>query len=324
MLLVTGGAGYIGSHVALELMRRGREVVVFDDLSRGHRDLVGKALFEEGDLKDLSRVRAVFGKYPIDGVLHFAARSLVGESMAEPLDYYRNNVAGTIDLLTAMKEHGVGRIVFSSTAAVYGEPERVPIDEDAPKRPTNVYGDTKWFIEKMLQNLNRAYGLKSVSLRYFNAAGADPSGLTGEDHTPETHLVPVALDVAMGRREKLQVYGTDYPTPDGTCVRDYVHATDLAQAHVLALERLEAGQAECEAFNLGNGKGFSVLEVVESVRRITGHSLPTEFSGRRAGDPAILVASSRLAESQLGWRQEFADIDVIVETAWKWQRGRGK
>ena len=324
MLLVTGGAGYIGSHVALELMRRGREVVVFDDLSRGHRDLVGKALFEEGDLKDLSRVRAVFGKYPIDGVLHFAARSLVGESMAEPLDYYRNNVAGTIDLLTAMKEHGVGRIVFSSTAAVYGEPERVPIDEDAPKRPTNVYGDTKWFIEKMLQNLNRAYGLKSVSLRYFNAAGADPSGLTGEDHTPETHLVPVALDVAMGRREKLQVYGTDYPTPDGTCVRDYVHATDLAQAHVLALERLEAGQAECEAFNLGNGKGFSVLEVVESVRRITGHPLSTEFSGRRAGDPAILVASSRLAESQLGWRQEFADIDVIVETAWKWQRGREK
>lgn len=324
MLLVTGGAGYIGSHVTLELMRRKREVVVFDDLSRGHRDLVGKALFEEGDLKDLSRIRAVFGKYPIDGVLHFAAKSLVGESMAEPLDYYRNNVAGTIALLTTMKEHSVDRIVFSSTAAVYGEPERVPIEEDAPKRPTNVYGDTKWFIEKMLQNLNRAYDLKSVSLRYFNAAGADPGGAAGEDHTPETHLIPVALDVALVKREKLTLYGSDYPTPDGTCVRDYVHVSDLAQAHVLALERLEAGQAECEAFNLGNGKGFSVLEVVEAIRRITGHSIPTEFSGRRAGDPAVLVASSELAESLLGWRPKFANIDVIVETAWKWQRNRGK
>lgn len=322
MLLVTGGAGYVGSHVALELRRSGRDVVIFDDLSRGHRDLAGSSIFEEGDLKDLFRIREIFNKYQIGGVLHFAAKSLVGESMAEPLDYYRNNVTGTINLLTVMQEHHVDRLVFSSTAAVYGEPETIPIKENAVKKPTNVYGETKWFIELMLQNLNRACGLKSISLRYFNAAGADPGGLVGEDHAPETHLIPIALDVALGRREKLQVFGTDYPTPDGTCVRDYVHVTDLANAHLLALERLEGKKGGCEAYNLGNGKGFSVCDVIEAVRRVTGHIIPLEFAKRRAGDPAVLVASSSLAEEVLGWKQQFSDIDIIVKTAWNWHQKR--
>ena len=322
MLLVTGGAGYIGSHVALELRRRGRQVVIFDDLSKGHRDLAGDAPFEEGDLKNLSRLREVFTQYTIEGVLHFAAKSLVGESMAKPLDYYRNNVVGTINLLAAMGEHGVKRMVFSSTAAVYGEPETTPIYEDAVLKPTNVYGDTKLFIEGMLRNLHRAAGLESVSLRYFNAAGADPSGAVGEDHTPETHLIPIALDVALGKREKLQIFGNDYPTPDGTCLRDYVHVTDLASAHVNAIERLEAGEGGCESFNLGNGKGFSVLEIIDSVRKVTGHPIPVEFSDRRPGDPAVLVASSKKAEETLGWQRNFPGIEEIVSTAWQWHKKR--
>ncbi len=322
MLLVTGGAGYIGSHVALELRRRGRETLIFDDLSKGHRDLAGDAPFEEGDLKNLSRVREIFAKNPIEGVLHFAAKSLVGESMAVPLDYYRNNVAGTVNLLTAMGEHGVKRMVFSSTAAVYGEPETTPIYEDAVLKPTNVYGDTKLFIESMLKNLHRAKGLCSTSLRYFNAAGADPSGSVGEDHTPETHLIPIALDVALGKRQKLQIFGNDYPTPDGTCLRDYVHVTDLAAAHVKAIERLEAGEGGCEAFNLGNGKGFSVLDIIDSVRKVTGHPIPAEYSGRRPGDPAVLVASSKKAEQILGWQRAYPGIEEIVSTAWNWHRKR--
>jgi len=322
MLLVTGGAGYIGSHVALELRRRGHETLIFDDLSKGHRDLAGDAPFEEGDLKNLSRVREIFAKYPIEGVLHFAAKSLVGESMAMPMDYYRNNVVGTINLLTAMEEHGVKRMVFSSTAAVYGEPETTPIYEDAVLKPTNVYGDTKLFIESMLKNLHRAEGLCSISLRYFNAAGADPSGEVGEDHTPETHLIPIALDVALGKREKLQIFGNDYPTPDGTCLRDYVHVTDLASAHVKAIERLEAGKGGCEAFNLGNGRGFSVLEIIEAVRKVTGRPIPVEFSGRRPGDPAVLVASSRRAEETFGWQRAYPGIEEIVSTAWHWHKKR--
>jgi len=322
MLLVTGGAGYIGSHVALELRRRGYETLIFDDLSKGHRDLAGDAPFEEGDLKNLSRVREIFAKYPIEGVLHFAAKSLVGESMAMPMDYYRNNVVGTINLLTAMEEHGVKRMVFSSTAAVYGEPETTPIYEDAVLKPTNVYGDTKLFIESMLKNLHRAEGLCSISLRYFNAAGADPSGAVGEDHTPETHLIPIALDVALGKRQKLQIFGNDYPTPDGTCLRDYVHVTDLASAHVKAIERLEAGKGGCEAFNLGNGRGFSVLEIIEAVRKVTGRPIPVEFSGRRPGDPAVLVASSRRAEETFGWQRAYPGIEEIVSTAWHWHKKR--
>ncbi len=322
MLLVTGGAGYIGSHVALELRRRGHETLIFDDLSKGHRDLAGDAPFEEGDLKNLSRVREIFAKYPIEGVLHFAAKSLVGESMAMPMDYYRNNVVGTINLLTAMEEHGVKRMVFSSTAAVYGEPETTPIYEDAVLKPTNVYGDTKLFIESMLKNLHRAEGLCSISLRYFNAAGADPSGEVGEDHTPETHLIPIALDVALGKRQKLQIFGNDYPTPDGTCLRDYVHVTDLSAAHVKAIERLEAGKGGCEAFNLGNGRGFSVLEIIEAVRKVTGRPIPVEFSGRRPGDPAVLVASSRRAEETFGWQRAYPGIEEIVSTAWHWHKKR--
>jgi UDP-glucose 4-epimerase len=322
MLLVTGGAGYIGSHVALELRRRGRETLIFDDLSKGHRDLAGDAPFEEGDLKNLSRIREIFTRHPIDGVLHFAAKSLVGESMAMPMDYYRNNVVGTINLLTVMGEHGVRRMVFSSTAAVYGEPETTPIYEDAVLKPTNVYGDTKLFIESMLKNLHRADGLCSISLRYFNAAGADPSGAVGEDHTPETHLIPIALDVALGKRQKLQIFGNDYPTPDGTCLRDYVHVTDLAAAHVKAIERLEAGEGGCEACNLGNGRGFSVLEIIEAVRKVTGHPIPAEYSARRPGDPAVLVASSKKAEKILGWQRAYPGIEEIVSTAWQWHKKR--
>ena len=324
LLLITGGAGYIGSHVVLGLLDRGREVLVLDNLSRGHEDLVGKALFEECDLRDLAQVRKVLGKYPIDGVLHFASLSLVGDSMSDPHYYYRNNIGGTMNMITAMLEAGVERIVFSSSAAVYGEPRVMPIREEAPKAPTNPYGETKLFIESMLRRSFEAYGIKSVSLRYFNAAGADPKGRTGEDHHPETHLVPLALDAVLGKVEALTVYGNDYPTHDGTCIRDYVHVSDLADAHIEALEGLEKGNLGCEAFNLGNGKGFSVLEIVSAVRSVTGRGFPLKFTSRRPGDPAVLVASSARAERELGWKRRFTDIDEIIETAWRWHQKRFK
>jgi UDP-glucose 4-epimerase len=322
LLLVTGGAGYIGSHLVLGLLDQGREVLVLDNLSRGHRELTGKAVFEEADIRDLSQIRRILKKYPVDGVLHFAALSLVGDSMSDPQSYYRNNIGGTMNIITSMLEAGIDRIVFSSSAAVYGEPRALPVNEEAPKVPTNPYGETKLFIESMLRRSFEAYGIRSVSLRYFNAAGADPLARTGEDHSPETHLVPIALDAVLGRVEELKVYGNDYPTHDGTCVRDYVHVTDLADAHIRALEGLEKGAFGCEAFNLGNGKGFSVLEIVSAVRSVTGRGFPLRFAPRRPGDPAVLVASSAKAEKELRWKRRFKDMDEIIETAWKWHQKR--
>jgi len=321
MLLVTGGAGYIGSHTVRSLRARGYDTVVLDNFVKGHRDLVFGPLVE-GDLRDEALLDGLFEKYPVDGVVHFAAFSLVGESMVDPEAYVTNNVGGTLALLRAMRRAGVARFVLSSTAAVYGEPLQIPIDEEAPTRPTNPYGETKLFIETVCRRYAAAYGLGAIFLRYFNAAGADPEGRTGEHHVPESHLIPLLLDVALGRRASLTVYGSDYPTPDGTCVRDYVHVTDLAEAHVRAVERLEKGGGAAEAFNLGNGRGYSVAQVVEEVRRVTGHPIPVTPGERRPGDPAVLVASSARAEEVLGWRQRYADLSAIVDTAWAWHRRR--
>lgn len=321
MLLVTGGAGYIGSHTVRVLRARGYETLVFDNFVKGHRDLVfGPSL--EGDLRNELLLDELFRRHQIDGVVHFAAFSLVGESMVDPESYVANNVEGTLTLLRAMRRAGVSRFVLSSTAAVYGQPDVVPIDENAPTVPTNTYGETKLFVERVCRRYAAAYGLKAVFLRYFNAAGADPEGWTGEHHVPETHLIPLLLDVALGRRENITVYGDDYPTADGTCIRDYVHVMDLADAHVRAVEYLERRGAGAEAFNLGNGRGASVAQVVEAVRAVTGHAVPVIRGERRPGDPAVLVASSAQAEQVLGWHQHHAALETIVETAWYWHRRR--
>ena len=322
MILVTGGAGYIGSHVVLELVRTGKEVIVLDNLSRGHKELAFGDVFEEGDLQNFSFVDHVFKKYNVEAVVHFAASSLVGESMTSPEDYYYNNIFGSLNLLRAMRMNDVHRIVFSSTAAVYGEPENVPISESEELIPTNVYGETKLFIESMLERYSHAYGLNSIAFRYFNAAGADAEGRTGEDHIPETHLIPIILDVALGKRENITVFGNDYPTSDGTCIRDYIHVTDLASAHVLGLEKLLSGQPGKSSYNLGNGKGYSVFQIIESVREVTQKKIPVVEGKRRQGDPAVLVASSAKAESQLGWVQKHTDIKEIVSTAWNWHQRR--
>jgi UDP-glucose 4-epimerase len=322
MILVTGGAGYIGSVTSLALMEAGFRVCVLDDFSKGHRDLVFSTHLEEGDLTDRAFVDRVFDGHPIEAVIHFAAKSLVGESMGDPDPYYRTNLVGTINLLSAMRRTGVGKFVLSSTAAVYGEPESVPIPETALVAPTNVYGETKAFLESALRREHHAYGLKSVSLRYFNAAGADPEARTGEDHSPESHLIPILLDAALGRRDGVKLFGDDYPTPDGTCIRDYVHVSDLASAHVLALKGLLGGRFGCEAFNLGNGEGHSVRQVLDCVRSVTGCPVPAETAPRRDGDPARLVASSGRAMEILGWRPGHADLRDIVETAWTWHRKR--
>ncbi len=322
MILVTGGAGYIGSHVVLELNKTGKEVIVLDNLSRGHKELAFGDVFEEGDLQNFSFIDTVFKKYNIEAVVHFAASSLVGESMTSPEDYYYNNLFGSLNLLRAMRINDVNRIVFSSTAAVYGEPEHVPVSESAELVPTNVYGETKLFIETMLERYSNAYGLDSIAFRYFNAAGADADRRTGEDHIPETHLIPIILDVALGKRENITVFGNDYTTPDGTCIRDYIHVTDLASAHVLGLEKLLSGQRGKSSYNLGNGKGYSVLQIIESVREVTQRIIPVVEGKRRQGDPAVLVASSAKAESQLGWVQKHTDIKEIVSTAWNWHQRR--
>lgn len=322
MILVTGGAGYIGSHVVLELKESGYEVLVLDNLSRGHRELAFGNAFEEGDLQNFPFLDGVFKKYDIEAVIHFAASSLVGESMKRPEEYYYNNVFGTLNLLRAMRINEVDKIVFSSTAAVYGEPEEVPIKETASLVPTNVYGETKLFIEKMLERFSSAYGLNSIAFRYFNAAGADPGTRTGEDHTPETHLIPLVLDTALGKRQSITVFGNDYPTPDGTCIRDYIHVTDLASAHVLGLEKLLSGWQGKRSFNLGNGNGYSVLQIIESVLQVTGKPVEVVEGDRRPGDPAILVASADLAEKELGWVQKHTDINEIVSTAWTWHQKR--
>ena len=319
-ILVLGGAGYIGSHTVYELIDAGREVVVADNLQTGFRAAVHpKAKFYQLDIRDRGALDTLFQAEKIDGVIHFAASSQVGESMSDPLKYYDNNLYGTMVLLQAMVAHGVDKIVFSSTAATYGEPERVPILETDKTVPTNCYGETKLAMEKMMAWTSRAHGLRYVALRYFNACGAHPSGLIGEAHDPETHLIPVILQVPNGKRAKLSIFGSDYPTKDGTCVRDYIHVTDLAQAHILALDYLLAG-GENNVFNLGNGVGFTVKEVIDVARKVTGHPIPARECPRRPGDPAQLVASSEKARSVLGWKPRYDDLETIISTAWNWHR----
>lgn len=317
-ILVLGGAGYIGSHTVHALVKAGREVVVADNLITGHRASVHPdAKLYVGDISDRSFLDDLFRKEKIDGVIHFAAYSLVGESVSNPLKYYRNNLCGTEILLEALVAHGIKNVVFSSTAATYGEPERIPILESDRTVPTNPYGETKLSMEKMFHWSDRAHDLHYVALRYFNACGALPDGSIGEDHRPESHLIPIVLQVALGRRERLDIFGGDYPTPDGTCVRDYIHVCDLADAHIKALEYLERG-GESEVFNLGNGVGFSNLEVVEAARTVTGHPIPSSIKDRRPGDPATLVASSEKASRILGWQPKYTDLKQIIATAYQW------
>ena len=319
-ILVVGGAGYIGSHTVHELAGRGAEVVVVDNLVTGHAQSVHpRARLLRGDIRDEAFLDNLFENERIDSAIHFAASSLVGESMTDPLKYYDNNLHGTMVLLRSMMRHGVGKIVFSSTAATYGEPENIPILESDCNRPENPYGETKLAMERMFYWTAQAGGPRFVSLRYFNASGAVAGGAIGEDHRPESHLIPLILQVANGQREFVNVFGDDYPTPDGTCVRDYIHVTDLAQAHIRAVEYLDR-EGESDIFNLGNGVGFSVMEVVEMCRRVTGHAIPVEMSPRRPGDPAQLVASSEKARRVLGFAPEHSGIEEIVASAWEWHK----
>lgn len=319
-LLVLGGAGYIGSHTATELLDNGHEVVIADNLVTGYREAVPeKATFYQGDLRDKDFLVDLLKKEKVDAVIHFAAFSLVGESVTNPLKYYENNLYGTKVLLDAMIETGVDKIVFSSTAATYGEPENIPILESDRTCPTNPYGETKLAMEKMISWAAKAHGLHFVSLRYFNACGAHKSGKIGEAHNPESHLIPLVLQVPNGKREFVSIYGNDYDTPDGTCIRDYIHVTDLAKAHILAVEYLMNG-GESDIFNLGNGIGYSVKEVIETARRVTGHPIPAKEEARRAGDPARLVASGEKARKILGWEPEIKDLADIISSAWKWHK----
>jgi UDP-glucose 4-epimerase len=340
-ILVTGGAGYIGGTVAGLLAEKGHEAVVYDNLSHGRRDLLPSGVeFIKGEVADRSALENLFlsaknAGSPFDGVLHFAALIEAGESMKTPEIFFRNNTAATLSLLEAMLACGPRRLVFSSTAAVYGEPEVVPIQEDAKLLPTNAYGESKLLVEQMLAWLNRIHGFRYASLRYFNVAGAPVNGageiVRGEAHEPESHLIPLVLDVALGRRASIKIFGDDYPTADGTCIRDYIHVSDLADAHLLALDALKTGSDTSHQsnvhfqpliYNLGNGKGFSVLEVVESARRVTGHPIPVEVCPRRAGDPAVLVASSEKAMRELGWKPRYTQLDDILRTAWVWHQKR--
>ncbi|RXZ01327.1 UDP-glucose 4-epimerase GalE [Fictibacillus sp. S7] len=317
-ILVTGGAGYIGSHAVLHLLNKGEKVVVFDNLQKGHQEAVMEGVsFYKGDLHDSELLDAVFAENEIEAVIHFAANSLVGESVEHPISYYQNNVAGSLNLVDRMVKNGVKKIVFSSTAAVYGEPETVPISESDRTVPGNPYGETKLAIEKLLFWADQAYGLKSVALRYFNAAGADPEGRIGEDHTPESHLIPIVLEAALGKRPHVSIFGEDYKTEDGTCIRDYIHVMDLAEAHYLALEKLKSTE-ESGVYNLGNGTGFSVKEVIETCREMTGREIQAVSSPRRAGDPAVLIASSQKAKDELGWIPQYPDLKEIVKHAWNW------
>ncbi len=321
-VLLTGGAGYIGGTVAEELLAAGHEVVIFDNLAHGHRSMLPKgATFVEGDLADRALLDKTLAGQQFDGVMHFAALIEAGESMKVPEQYFRNNSATTLTLLEAMLAAGVHRLVFSSTAALYGEPETTPIPEDAPLHPTNTYGESKLLVEQMLTWLHRLRGLSYASLRYFNVAGAVPG--RGEAHEPESHLIPLVLDVALGRRESIKIFGQDYPTPDGTAVRDYIHVRDLGRAHQLALHALAApGEPRQLIYNVGNGIGFSVRQIVESVRRVTGHPIPVVEEQRRPGDPAVLIASSEKITRELGWKPEYTEIDEIVRTAWEWHQVR--
>ncbi|WP_066026076.1 UDP-glucose 4-epimerase GalE [Enterococcus mundtii] len=317
-ILVLGGAGYIGSHAVDQLIEKGYDVAVVDNLLTGHRQAVHTdARFYEGDIRDKEFLRGVFQKETIEGVLHFAASSLVGESVEKPLVYFNNNVYGMQVLLEVMHEFDVKRIVFSSTAATYGEPKESPITEESPTNPKNPYGESKLMMEKMMKWCDEAYGMRYVALRYFNVAGAKNDASIGEDHTPETHLVPIILQVALGQRESLAIYGDDYDTPDGTCIRDYVQVEDLIAAHILALEYLKAGN-ESNFFNLGSNKGYSVTEMLEAAREVTGRDIPAKIAPRRAGDPSRLVASSEKARATLGWAPEYTDVKEIIKTAWAW------
>ncbi|WP_018753153.1 UDP-glucose 4-epimerase GalE [Paenibacillus sanguinis] len=316
-ILVTGGAGYIGSHTVAALLTQGKEVVVIDNLQSGHREAVLGGKFYEGDLRDKALLAKLFSENSIEAVIHFAANSLVGESMKDPVKYYDNNVYGTLCLLEAMDQADVRKIVFSSTAATYGEPEKVPIEESDPTRPTNVYGETKLTMERMMAWFDQVLGIKYVSLRYFNAAGAHEGGRIGEDHRPESHLIPLIIEAALGKRPSIQVFGDDYNTLDGTCVRDYIHVSDLADAHLRAVAHLLNGGAS-DVFNLGNGQGFSVKQVIEAVKNVTGREFPVVISPRRSGDPAVLIASSDKARSVLGWQPSRDKLEDIIQSAWRW------
>ena len=317
MILVTGGAGYIGSHTVRELRERGMDVVVYDNLSTGHIEAVGDTPFVKGDLFDVELLRKTFREYNVDSVIHFAASSLVGESMTNPAKYYHNNVAGTLALLDAMLAENVKYLVFSSSAATYGDCGDGLITEDSPQNPTSVYGQTKLMMEQFMQDYDKAYGMKYVALRYFNAAGAHASGEIGEAHNPESHLIPLILQVANGKREQINVFGDDYPTHDGTCIRDYIHITDLADAHIRALEYLKKG-GKSTYYNLGNGNGFSVKEVIDTVEKVLGQPIKKQIVERRPGDPASLVASSEKIQRELGWKPKYDTLDSVVASAWKW------
>lgn len=323
-ILVLGGAGYIGSHAVDQLITRGEKVVVVDNLLTGHREAVHpSAVFYEGDVRDKTFLQTVFKNESIDGVLHFAASSLVGESVEKPLKYFSNNVTGMEILLEVMHENNVNKIIFSSTAATYGEPETVPIPETTPTNPKNPYGESKLMMEKMMKWCDEAYGMRYVALRYFNVAGAKQDASIGEDHTPETHLVPIILQVALGQRKELSIFGDDYDTPDGTCIRDYVHVEDLIAAHLLALDYLNAGN-QSEVFNLGSNTGYSVKEMLDAAREVTGRDIPAKIVPRRAGDPARLVATADKARTILNWNPQITDIQTIIETAWNWHNSHPK
>lgn len=320
MILVCGGAGYIGSHAVHELIAQGEEVCVVDNFQTGHKQAVHKnSKFYYGDIKDSAFLDRVFAENDIDSVIHFAASSLVGESATNPLKYFNNNVYGTEVLLKAMNKHNVKKIVFSSTAAVYGEPEQVPIKETDKTKPINPYGESKLVMEKMMKWCDAAYGIKYISLRYFNVAGAIKSGVIGEDHNPETHLVPLILQVPLGKRDHIMIFGDDYDTHDGTCIRDYIHINDLVNAHILALKKLRNGD-ESNIYNLGYGTGFTVKQMIEAARKVTKHPIPVKVVERRAGDPAKLIAASDKAKKELGWTPQFDDVESIIASAWNWHQ----
>ena len=320
MILVCGGAGYIGSHAVRQLIDKGEEVIIVDNLETGHRDAVHpKAKFYNVDIRNEEDLDKVFLENKIDEVIHFAANSLVGESMTNPLKYFNNNVHGTEILLKTMIKHNVKKIVFSSTAATYGEPKNIPILESDETNPTNAYGETKLCMEKMMKWEDKAHGVKYISLRYFNVAGAHISGEIGEDHNPETHLIPLILQVPLGKREFISIFGDDYDTHDGTCIRDYIHVTDLADAHILAVQKLREG-SDSNIYNLGSGNGFTVKEMIEAARKVTGHEIPAEVCERRAGDPAKLVASSIKAREELGWQPKLENVEAMISSAWNWHK----
>ena len=323
MILIVGGAGYIGSHVNKVLNERGYETIILDNLSYGHEESVKWGTLCKCDLANINEVDDIFTKYDINAVMQFSSFIDVGESVRNPEKYYNNNVVNTMNLLNVMLKHDVKKFIFSSTCATYGIPQKIPLTENLPQNPINPYGWTKLMVERILKDYDTAYGLKSVILRYFNASGADESGIIGEWHNPETHLIPLILDAAMGKREDIKIFGTDYDTPDGTCIRDYIHVTDLADAHILSLEYLNKNN-QSNQFNLGNGQGFSVREVIESVKRVTGRNFNVTQTQRREGDPAILIGSSKKAKDTLGWDPQYVNIDKIIETAWNWHQKLNK